>query len=171
MSANIEVKARLRNPAAAHATAARLSGVPPETLDQKDVFFPVAHGRLKLRFIGVSRGELIWYKRADSPQARRSDYQIAYTAHPEALRLVLAGALGTLLTVKKTRVLYRVGNTRIHIDQVEGLGDFLEFEVVLGSDSEEAAAFQTANSLMKEFTVQPEDLVGVAYFDLLAVRT
>ena len=74
-------------------------------------------------------------------------------------------------TVRKTRTLYLVSQTRIHIDQVEGLGDFLELEVVLRKDQSEQDGKRIANTLLAEFNIAEEDLIADAYLDLLAART
>lgn len=91
---------------------------------------PVRAGRLKLRQFSPESGELIAYSRADVAGTKQSDYLIVPTSTPAELR-ALAAALGVRQTVIKTRVLLRVGQTRIHLDAVQGLGSFVELEVVL----------------------------------------
>lgn len=72
--------------------------------------------------------------------------------------------------VKKTRTLYLAGQTRIHIDQVEGLGDFLEFEVVLRENQSEDDGKHIANHLLADFGIDARDLHAEAYVDLLTVK-
>ena len=169
---NIEIKARLRNRAAALATAARLSGAPPETIHQRDIFFRCDGARLKLRIFAPDRGELIRYERADVAQARSSRYSIARTADPLVLLDILTQSLGVTGTVEKVRTLCLVGQTRIHIDQVQGLGDFFELEVVLppgqSTAQGENEGRRIAAELLREFKIGPEDLIAEAYVDLLA---
>ncbi len=167
MPSNIEIKAVLKDRAAAKAIAARLSGADPETIHQEDVFFRSAGARLKLRIFAPDRGELIRYERADVAVARRSRYLIARTADPQILLDILTRTLGTAGVVKKTRTLYRVGQTRIHIDQVEGLGDFLELEVVLRPDQSDMEGQSIAAALLSQFGIDKQQLVGEAYVDLL----
>jgi predicted adenylyl cyclase CyaB len=81
---------------------------------------------------------------------------------------ILTATLGGAGTVKKTRVLYLVGQTRIHIDQVEGLGDFLELEVVLRPEQTDAEGKTIAAALLSEFGIDKGQLIGEAYVDLLA---
>lgn len=167
MAANIELKAKLTNPDSAHAVAEALSGHPPEILHQTDSFFACPDGRLKLRVLDDAHGELILYQRPDHDGPRRSNYQIAPTTAPYILLEILKKVLGYRGTVKKVRSLYLVGQTRVHIDQVEGLGEFLEIEVVLKNGQSDAEGTQIAETLAAEFAIEESDLVRVAYIDLL----
>jgi predicted adenylyl cyclase CyaB len=168
MPSNIEIKAILKNRIAAEAIAFRLNGTAPETMHQQDIFFPCEGARLKLRILGPERGELIRYERSNIADARRSRYSIACTTNPEVLRDILTKTLGTIGVVTKTRNLYLVGQTRIHIDQVDGLGDFLELEVVLNPDQSDADGKEIVAKLLSDFGVEKEQLIGEAYVDLLA---
>ena len=167
MPRNVEIKARAADFTRQRDRAAALCGRPPEILRQEDVFFPVSAGRLKLRILDPARGELIFYHREDSPGPRPSRYEIFPTAEPERLRRILAEALGVRGVVRKTRTLFRLGATRIHLDQVEGLGEFLELEVVL----EEAQPVEEGERLAREIAtrlgIRESDQVEVAYLDLL----
>jgi|SRR5579871_151130 len=168
MPGNIEIKARLRDRVAAHATAAQLSGTGPEIIPQTDIFFRSEGARLKLRILAPDRGELIRYERADAAEARRSEYTIARTSDPRNLEEILTAALGSTGTVTKTRSLYLAGQTRIHIDEVEGLGDFLELEVVLRPGQSDAEGRRVATRLLREFDIDEHQLIARAYVDLLA---
>jgi predicted adenylyl cyclase CyaB len=167
VSTNIEFKAELIDLESAHATARNLSGKGPEILRQTDVFFPCPQGRLKLRIFDDNHGELIFYERADAPGPRRSNYQIARTADPHALLEILEHLSGVSGRVEKVRSLYIVGQTRIHIDQVKGLGSFLEIEVVLKKQQSDAEGLHIAQTLAKEFGIMENHLIHVAYVDLL----
>jgi len=72
--------------------------------------------------------------------------------------------------VRKRRWLYLVGYTRIHLDVVEGLGRFLELEVMLqpGQSEEEGAAM--ASDLLLRLGIAEQDLLPGAYMDLLEPR-
>jgi predicted adenylyl cyclase CyaB len=113
---------------------------------------------------------LIRYQRETVADARCSRYSIARTSDPEILREILTNTLSRSGTVKKTRTLYLVGQTRIHIDQVEGLGDFLELEVVLQPGQSESEGKEIATRLLREFGIGHPELIGEAYIDLLACR-
>lgn len=168
MPRNVEIKAVLRNRDAIQAAIASASDTAPETIVQHDFFFRSEESRLKLRILGAGRGELIQYQRADVAAARSSDYVIARTSDPEVLLEILTRTLGRVGEVKKTRVLYRIGQTRLHIDRVEGLGDFLEMEVVLRPEQVESEGQQIAEQLLDRFGVDRSDLIPQAYVDLLA---
>jgi predicted adenylyl cyclase CyaB len=167
MARNVEIKARLHDSAFAHATAARLSGQSPKYIEQCDIFFDCARGRLKLRILGDQRGELIHYERPDTEASRVSDYVIVPTEHPAVLRETLQRALNVLGTIEKTRALYLIGQTRVHIDDVRDLGTFLEFEVVLQPGQDESEGRAIAEQLCREFHIDRQDVIGCAYVDLL----
>lgn len=167
MPKNIEIKAVLRNVAEARSTAFRLSGGNPEILHQEDVFFRCEGARLKLRIFGPDSGELIRYERSDLAVARASKYLIARTHDPAVLRNILTETLGTIGVVKKTRELFLVGQTRIHIDKVDGLGDYLELEVVMRSEQRESDGQEIVRHLLSELCIGPTDLLAEAYIDLL----
>ena len=167
MPTNVEIKARLSDGAAFEQHVAPLADGPPETIDQRDTFFVVPRGRLKLREFRDGSGELIYYERRDDPGPEPSRYRIASTADSGPLRELLARAFGVRGTVVKRRRLYRRGQTRIHVDRVEGLGDFLELEVVLGESETPAQGRAVALALIRTLGVLPEQLVARAYIDLL----
>ncbi|GAB4459282.1 MAG: class IV adenylate cyclase [Anaerolineales bacterium] len=167
MPANIEIKARARNFDAIKARAEKLSNAPAEIILQEDTFFHVPHGRLKLRLLAPNRGQLIYYTRPDQQGPKRSDYHIAETTDPQALKRVLELACGIRGVVKKTRCLYLVGQTRVHLDDVQGLGQFMELEVVLREGQKEAEGQAIAEELMTSLGVERSDLLEGAYMDLL----
>lgn len=167
MPRNIEIKARLDDIDALLPRVAALDARGPELLQQDDTFFACAAGRLKLRAFGPERGELIFYRRADSAGPKLSDYRIVPTAEPDALRAALADAYGVSGRVRKLRTLYLAGRTRIHLDRVEGLGHFLELEVVLADGDSEADGVAEAHALLAHLGVGPERLLEGAYVDLL----
>lgn len=168
MPTNVEIKARLTDVPRTHALVAAISDTAPQTLRQRDTFFGCAHGRLKLREPGEGQAELIFYTRPDAAAARESDYEITSVADPERLRGVLSRALGVTQTVVKTRVLYLVGQTRVHLDAVDGLGDFLELEVVLRPGQDGAQGEAIAAELMDKLGIRDGDLCPAAYADMLS---
>ena len=170
MNANVEIKARARNPARLKELAEKLSETPEELFRQEDTFFHVPRGRLKLRVFTPERGELIYYERSDEAGPRPCQYVISKTGAPETLKAALAAALGVKGVVRKTRRLYLVGQTRIHLDEVEGLGHFLELEFVMqpGQSVEEGLA--AVHELLRELEVSKEELLDRAYVDLLGAK-
>jgi predicted adenylyl cyclase CyaB len=169
---NLEAKYRAPDLSLVESRCAALGARLAVDLRQADHFFSHGKGttrRLKLREFDPRHGELISYQRADANHPRCSDYLIYETAAPEALREVLAHALGAGPVVAKRRRVYLFGATRIHLDEVEGLGTFVEIETVLAeeADSGAAAEFETvANAL----GLTADRIVPGAYVDLLAER-
>ena len=167
MPSNIEIKARARNFAAIRTRAEQLSDRPVEVLPQEDTFFNTPQGRLKLRVFAAGQGQLIYYTRPDQEGPKRSDYHISLTSDPENLKRVLALAYGIRGVVRKTRYLYLVGQTRVHLDNVEGLGQFMELEVVIQEGQSDAEGQSLAEELMASLGVEKSDLLEGAYMDLL----
>lgn len=168
MPTNIEIKARAHDFERQQNLAARIADGPVEVLVQEDTFYQVKQGRLKLRVLGPARGELIYYEREDRSGPKSSHYRVFPTQKPEALHTALTRVLDTVGTVKKTRHLYHRGQTRIHLDDVEGLGLFLELEVVLRDDQSAAEGQAIATELMQALEVREMDLIASAYLDLLS---
>jgi adenylate cyclase len=171
MARNIEIKARIDDLASIAARVAPLADRGPELIEQDDSFFHCARGRLKLRAFADGRGELIAYERADEVGPKTSDYRITPVADPEHLRATLLWALGGAGRVVKRRTLYLVGRTRVHLDRVEGLGNFLELEVVLRDGEAAEVGVAEAHALLESLGVTPDRLLAGAYVDLLPART
>lgn len=167
---NIEIKARVADLARVEARARRIAGEGPVDISQDDTFFACPNGRLKLRQLAPGRGELIHYDRPDQEGPKLSRYVIAPTSDPAALREALARAWGVGGRVRKQRRLYLAGRTRIHLDRVEGLGDFLELEVVLEAGDDLAGGEAEARRIMEALGVAEADLVEGAYVDLIAAQ-
>lgn len=169
MARNIEIKARLADRAGVVARAEALATEPPAWLEQDDTFFAAPHGRLKLRCMPEG-AELIAYRRPDAAGPKLSQYWRVAVPEPDAMRELLTQAMGSLGRVRKRRLLVMAGRTRIHIDQVEGLGDYLELEVVLRDDEPLNTGEAQAQELLQRLQVPLEDLVSTAYLDLLAAK-
>ncbi len=167
LPSNIEIKARARNFDETRRRAEELSDVPVEVIPQEDIFFNTPQGRLKLRILSANRGQLIYYTRPDREGPKRSDYHLFHTSDPADLKRVLELAYGIRGIVRKTRYLYLVGQTRVHLDDVEGLGQFLELEVVMQEGQSDTAGQAVAEGLMASLGVEKSDLLEGAYMDLL----
>jgi predicted adenylyl cyclase CyaB len=167
MPTNIEIKARVRDLDRLRSRAEALSDTPVQVIPQEDTFFHVPKGRLKLRQLRPDLAQLVYYDRPDHEGPKRSNYHIFETHKPESLKSALSLALGVRGVVRKTRYLYLAGQTRIHIDDVEGLGQFMELEVVLRYGQSEAEGQSIAEDLMDRLGVRKDDLLEGAYMDLL----
>jgi len=170
MARNIEIKARIDSVETWLAKAASMADSGPTRILQDDTFFACPNGRLKLRAFSAEQGELIFYKRADRTGPKESVYSIAPTASPDSLREVLSLAYGQIGRVRKTRTLFLARRTRIHLDRVDGLGDFLELEVVLSKGEPVEAGIEVAKDLLGLLGVSEESLVEGAYLDLLTSK-
>lgn len=167
MPSNVEIKARDRNPARIKALAAALVNTPSQLIEQEDTFFLVPRGRLKLRIFSKCSAELIYYEREDRPGPKESRYSSSQSSEPDSLKAVLQRSLGIRGVVRKKRTLYLAEQTRIHLDEVEGLGSFVELEVVMRASQSQAEGVQIARELMAQLEIQHSDLVEHAYIDLL----
>lgn len=168
MARNIEIKARARALDELRERAAALSTDAPLIFRQQDFFYDVPRGRLKLRqFDDGTPAELIFYQRDDRDGPKASYYTRSPVTNPEAMHALLATALTTRGIVTKERQVYFVGRTRVHLDRVDGLGDFVELEVVLEPGEDEADGTAEAHELLAKLGVPQVDLVAVAYVDLL----
>ena len=166
MPANIEIKATARASQRQQALAAMLSDTPLRELKQIDTYFNVPQGRLKLRE-SDGGAELIYYQRHDRAGPKRSDYLPVPIADPAAMKELLTAALGIRGVVCKTRLLFLVGNTRIHFDLVSGMGWFIELEVVLSPGQTDEQGRTVAAELMKQLEISEQDLIAASYIDLL----
>ena len=169
MPRNVEIKAQidgdqfevLRN------QVAKLATDGPFDLTQTDTFFDCNHGRLKLREFGDSTGELIFYQRPDRTGPKTSSYVLS-KCDPETMLAALTGSNGVVGVVKKNRELFFIEQTRVHLDTVEGLGTFLELEVVLGENQTEESGEDIAKQILAKLNVADSCLISTAYIDLLS---
>ncbi len=166
MPRNIEIKARIDSIETLLPHARALADGAPELIEQDDTFFAVAMGRLKLRQFADGSAELIHYHRPDVPEARASDYVRVPVADAAALREALARGCGVLGRVQKRRLLLRVGATRVHLDRVAGLGEFIELEVVLRDGQSDDEGRAIAEQLMQRLGLGDAPRLAGAYLDL-----
>ena len=151
MPGNIEIKARIDSVEALLPRALQVTGEEPAVIDQDDIFFAVPRGRLKLRQFTDGRAELIHCHRADNAAA-------------------LARACGLRGRVRKRRWLSMAGATRSHLDRVEGLGDFIELEVVLSDGQSEGEGVRIAEGLMQSLGLADAERLASACLDVLDLQ-
>jgi len=169
MPRNVEVKIRVDDLETIRSHALALGAADRGPLHQVDTYFrtPSARGaRLKLREHRPGRSELIAYRRPDTAGLRASDFHLVPVDDPTALREALAHALGVARQVTKTRHLFLLGRTRIHLDHVEGLGDFLELEVVLDERDDVALGEQEAERILAQLALGDRPRIPGSYADL-----
>ena len=167
MARNIEIKARIENVALLTPKVAELASEGPLEIAQDDTFFACNQGRLKLRAFSNDAGELIFYQRANQTGPKESFFLRSPTTSPGILRESLSLAYGQIGRIRKYRTLFLVGRTRVHLDRVEGLGHFLELEVMLVDDEPAEQGIREASDLMAHLGIQPGQLVEGAYLDLM----
>lgn len=167
MATNIEVKAKLQNREQVEKRAIAMADGPCTILVQEDTFFPSEKGRLKLRKEGPAEGQLIFYERPDAKESKASEYSLFHVDEPDCLVAILSQALGRRGQLNKERTLYMKGRTRIHLDRVEGLGDYMELEVVLDDETTQERGHAIAQAILDDLGIEPRDLVEGAYMDLL----
>ena len=167
MSRNIEIKARVEDIESLENRVVEIADGKPSEISQDDTFFECTSGRLKLRILSETSGELIFYKRADESGPKESFYLISNTVEPASLRETLKQAYGTAGRVQKLRMLYLLGRTRIHLDRVKDLGNFLELEVVLNDNESSEAGIEEARAILCQLGVKDSQLIEGAYVDLL----
>jgi homotetrameric cytidine deaminase len=168
---NIELKARDPQPGRTLELALALGAEDRGEIAQRDTYFARARGRLKLREQTPGESELIQYRRADAPGARESEYRRVPVADAAALREALDATLGTLVVVEKRRRLLLSDGVRIHLDDVQGLGAFVELEAVAGPGSDLAAEHDKVAHLRGALEIADDRLVPQSYSDLLLDTT
>ena len=164
MAANLEIKARCADLSAARSRAREIATEWLGMDRQVDTYFRTQAGRLKLRESSVSGGQLVPYLRPDQSGPKRSDYQVIPVPDPVGLKALLTELLGVHRIVAKDREIGLYENVRIHLDRVDGLGEFIEFEAVYDGSPEQAAEQPAkVEFLMQELGVEPDDLVAISY--------
>ncbi len=167
MARNVEIKASVRSVEDLIERVGRIADSGPGEIAQDDTFFACDKGRLKLREFADGSGELIFYSRAESTGPKTCHYEIVPIDKAGPLRNLLVLALGRAGRVRKLRTLYMVGRSRVHIDRVDGLGTFVELEVVLGEGEGEEAGVREARELMAALGIEDHELIDLPYVDLL----
>jgi len=171
MARNVEIKARIQSVNELALKVAPIADHGPTEILQDDTFFRCENGRLKLRAFSHERGELIFYRRANQHGPKESFYLLSPTSTPDILRESLSLAYGESGRVRKQRTLFIVGRTRVHLDRVAGLGEFLELEVVLEEGEAVEVGVREAHDLMHQLGVQPSQLIETAYVDMLTQQS
>lgn len=166
MPVNIEIKARADNWQAQVKKGLALADR-TERLRQTDTFFNCANGRLKLRRQRGAGDYLVFYRRAGLKGPKASHYAIVPVSDAAATLKRFSALLGVTGTVIKKRLVCFAGRTRIHFDEVEGLGRFIELEVVLEPGAPAAAGRKEAAGLMAALGIKKQHLLAGAYTDML----
>lgn len=164
---NVEIKARCAHAAAIAQAAAATGAVWESSCAQTDTYLNVPIGRLKLRHSDDGVRELIFYQRPNEQSPRLSRYERIPIAPGHMLDVVLTQALGIKAVVRKRRQVWRLDNIRIHLDEVEGLGSFVEFEVEVSAGRDVDGCRAQAQALLTRLDIKQSDLIAGSYADLM----
>ncbi len=166
MAKNLEFKVRYRSLDLLLPKLADLKAKRQEVINQVDTYFHNPKGRLKLRETDTSdEGWLIYYERPNTLESRYSVYQLCKVDESSVLKELMTAALGVKTIIKKQRVLWMYQNTRIHLDTVEDLGEFVELETVYQGQSD-ADANQEHNHVKNTLGLETAEPIAVSYSEL-----
>lgn len=164
---NVEIKAKCNNPDRVRSYLLTNNAVFKGVDEQVDTYFTVPNGRLKLRE-GNIENNLIFYERTNQAGPKNSRFHLVKVEDAKALKEVLTKSTGVKVVVKKKREIYYISNVKFHIDEVPGLGSFVEIEAgnILADLTQEQLKEQ-CDFYVKEFGIAPQDLIEVSYSDML----
>jgi predicted adenylyl cyclase CyaB len=160
---NIELKARCEDLGKLRESCESLGAEGQEPERQIDTYFSVSHGRLKLRESSESGAELIYYARGDVAGARESHYDLYQVEDPEGLKAILTKALSVSAVVTKRRETFVIGNVRIHLDKVQGLGGFVELQGTVDHSGELPLVADEVQGVQRALGIDPQSLVKESY--------
>jgi adenylate cyclase class 2 len=166
---NLEAKFSIDDAALARARAEEIGFSMRGTLVQRDTFFAIANGKLKLRE-ELDGATLIHYSRAHEGTLEVSNYEIVPVLEPGQLHAMLTKALGIVAEVRKVRTLLMRRNVRLHLDRVEGLGSFGEIEAVVGDEEMPEIYRIEVDEILAALEVTPTKLISESYFEMMARR-
>jgi adenylate cyclase class 2 len=169
----VEIKARVRDFKFLQEKLSDLGADYVGTFKQKDVYFKVPEGRLKLREIeSDSNLELIYYERENTAGPKRDDAFILKFQQSEDLRKILKKILRPLNTIEKIREVYRYQGTQIHLDTVKSLGKFIEFERQITHESKNIEKEKhVLEKLMEILKIDSDNLEILSYNELCSENT
>jgi predicted adenylyl cyclase CyaB len=165
MRKNLELKARYPSLKLAESVCVRLRARRQGILRQTDTYFNIHDGRLKLRQINGAHSELIYYRRKNGKGVRYSDFLVVPLKSVQPMSDVCKAIFGVKAIVRKRRLLFLYKNARIHIDSVQRLGTFVEFEVIVNRGKKQAERLMSL--LISDFQIERKAMIGESYCDLL----
>lgn len=166
MRRNIELKVKYSDLERAARIMDSLGAEFEGMLEQTDTYFRAADGRLKLRETAGGPAQLIWYDRSDQAEVRPSDYILTHVPDAPLLKETLRRSNGIVKEVRKSREFYIWESVRIHLDRVEEVGRFIEFEAVLDPGDTEEEAMRKLETLCHHLQIGPEARLAESYADM-----
>jgi len=167
MAKNIEIKAIIDDIENLYRKIKKISTEGPELLIQKDIFYKFPLGRLKLRQINDSSSEVIYYIRPNIGGPKTSKYYRLKLSNPKKIEKILKFLLGIKGVVEKRREVFFIGQTRVHIDSVDSLGEFIELEVVLQANDSVSYGLDVAKKLIAYLDIKKNLLIEKSYLEML----
>lgn len=166
---NIELKVALKNATRVVEILKERKAKFAGTLKQSDTYIDIDKGRLKFREINNRRFQIIFYQRPDVAGSKLSKYRIIRLDKKtfQNSKNVFKKLFGIKIVVKKTRKLWLYQNTRVHLDKVAGLGNYLELETVIDKISMQAAG-KEHKMMIEMLNLEKHKKIGQSYSDLLA---
>lgn len=166
MALNVELKAKVRNLTLLNEALTKIGAIAQGVTWQEDTFFAVPRGRLKMRCEEGGQCELIYYRRRDEPGPKVSSYFRQRVDDGTSRRQELVELFGVKNIVRKKRTLYLINSTRVHLDEIEGMGDFVEIEVPIASSKDENRAKRTVQTIMRHLAINDDELLATAYVEM-----
>ena len=164
---NVEIKAICRDASFVRSYLLSAGAVFKGMDEQTDTYFNVLNGRLKLRE-GNIENNLIFYERTNQAGPKNSQFQLVKVEDARGLKDVLTKSNGVKVIVKKRREIYYINNVKFHIDEVPGLGSFVEIEAGnLLADLSQQQLREQCDYYLNKFRIKEEDLIEVSYSDML----
>jgi adenylate cyclase class 2 len=164
---NIEIKAKCNDPESIRNYLLQHKAELKGTDEQTDTYFNVPNGRLKLRE-GNIENNLIFYERNNQAGPKSSHFNLVKVEDAKGLKEVLTKSMGVKVVVTKRREIYYINNVKFHIDEVPGLGSFVEIEAGnILADLSATQLKEQCDHYMKELGIDESDLVEISYSDMI----
>jgi predicted adenylyl cyclase CyaB len=161
---NFELKTKISNCAEILERIKNIGAIYKETMNQIDYYFQIGTEKEKIREINHHTISLISYKRSEKNGRKDSNYVIKEISQEQKESLLKEKPL--LCLVDKNRQLWMYKNTRIHIDNVVGLGNFMELETVV-KDISKNQGLNEFKEVVKKLEIDLEETEPFSYSDLI----
>ncbi len=168
---NLELKARIADLDSARERVRALGAERQGAEHQVDQYYQVPRGRIKLRRSSLDGAHLIVYLRPNDVSASVSTFHRLPVDRPEELADTLAAIFGAGPIVDKEREVWWWKDVRVHLDQVAGLGTFVEFEARLDTIGDQGEAGGLIDQLTQQLGIESSDLISDSYGEMTCPTT